>query len=38
VGLLPQLEELDEEDDPELVNNEICLLVLFPAQVGQLGD
>jgi len=38
VGLLPQLEELDEEEDPELANNEICLLVLNPAQVGQLGD
>jgi hypothetical protein len=38
VGLLPQLDELDEEDDPEVANKEICLLVLFPAQVGQLGD
>jgi hypothetical protein len=38
VGLLPQLEELEEEDDPELANKEICLLVLIPAQVGQLGD
>jgi len=38
VGLLPQLDELDEEDDPKPLNNEICLWVLVPAQVGQLGD
>jgi hypothetical protein len=38
VGLLPQLDEDDAEDVLELANNEICLLVLVPAQVGQLGD
>jgi hypothetical protein len=38
LGLLLQLDELEEEDDPELANKEICLLVLFPEQVGQLGD
>jgi len=38
VGLLLQLDELEDEDDPELANNEICLWVLIPAQVGQLGD
>jgi len=37
VGLLPQSAP-EEEDEPELANNEICLLVLLLVQVGQLGD
>jgi hypothetical protein len=38
VGLLPQLEPEEEDEEPELANNEICFRVLMLAHVGQLGD